>query len=38
MPEEWNSLEGTVEAVVYQNQENGYTVLRLDAHRGEGGL
>ena len=30
MPEEWNSLEGTVEAVVYQNQENGYTVLRLD--------
>ena len=23
-------IEGTVDAVIYQNQENGYTVLRLD--------
>lgn len=30
------SLEGTVETVVYQNQENGYTVLRLDAGEGKG--
>ena len=27
-------IEGTVSAVVYQNQENGYTVLRLDAGDG----
>ncbi|WP_297213914.1 SF1B family DNA helicase RecD2, partial [uncultured Flavonifractor sp.] len=27
-------LEGTVAAVVYQNQENGYTVLRLDVGDG----
>ena len=33
--EEWNSIEGTVEAVIFQNQENGYTVLKLDA--GESG-
>ena len=31
-------IEGTVDAVIYQNRENGYTVLRLDgggagAHR-----
>ena len=32
---EWNLIEGTVEAVIYQNRENGYTVLRLDA--GESG-
>ena len=25
-------LEGTVSAVVYQNEENGYTILRLDVH------
>ena len=25
-----NYLEGTVDSVVYQNEENGYTVLRLD--------
>ena len=25
-----NLLEGTVDSVVYQNEENGYTVLRLD--------
>ena len=24
------NLEGTVDSVVYQNEENGYTVLRLD--------
>ncbi len=30
MQSELNTLEGTVEAVVYQNPENGYTVLRLD--------
>ena len=28
--EELNLIEGTVEAVIYQNQENGYTVLKLD--------
>ena len=27
-------IAGTVETVVYQNQENGYTVLRLDAGEG----
>ena len=30
MPEEWNILNGTVDTVIYQNGENGYTVLRLD--------
>ena len=30
-----NRIEGTVEAVIYQNEDNGYTVLRVDA--GEGG-
>lgn len=29
-------IEGTVDAVIYQNQENGYTVLRLDAGEGRG--
>lgn len=33
---ELNCIEGSVEAVIYQNEENGYTVLRLDA--GEGGV
>ena len=23
-------IEGTVDTVIYQNRENGYTVLRLD--------
>ncbi len=32
---EQNTIEGTVEAVIFQNQENGYTVLKLDA--GESG-
>ena len=27
-------IEGTVSAVVYQNEENGYTVLRLDVGDG----
>lgn len=27
---EMTNLEGTVDSVVYQNEENGYTVLRLD--------
>lgn len=35
MPEDRNLIQGTVEAVIYQNAENGYTVLKLDA--GEGG-
>lgn len=29
--EELNLIEGSVEAVIYQNEENGYTVLRIDA-------
>ena len=28
-------LQGTVQAVVYQNYENGYTVLRLNAETGQ---
>ncbi len=35
MPEEPNILTGTVDSVVYQNAENGYTVLRLDVGDGE---
>ncbi len=31
-----NCIEGSVAAVIYQNEENGYTVLRLEA--GEGGV
>ena len=31
MEEELNVIEGTVDAVIYQNQDNGYTVLKLDA-------
>ncbi len=30
MDELSNCIEGTVDSVVYQNEENGYTVLRLD--------
>lgn len=30
-------VEGTVDAVIYQNQENGYTVLKLDAGE-QGGI
>ena len=29
--EELNLVEGCVDAVIYQNEENGYTVLRIDA-------
>ncbi len=29
-PEERDSLDGTVDTVIYQNEENGYTVLRLE--------
>ena len=29
-------MQGTVSAVIYQNEENGYTVLRLDV--GDGAL
>ena len=29
-PSELIFLEGTVSAVVYRNEENGYTILRLD--------
>ena len=35
--EELNLIEGTVEAVIYQNQENGYTVLKLDCGE-QGGI
>ena len=30
MDEIMNCIEGTVETVIYQNEENGYTVLKLD--------
>ncbi len=29
-------VEGTVSVVIYQNEDNGYTVLRLDAGDGSG--
>ena len=32
--QELELLEGTVSAVIFQNEENGYTILRLDV-RGE---
>lgn len=35
--EELNLVEGTVDAVIYQNEENGYTVLRVDAGE-QGGI
>ena len=25
-----NQVEGTVSSIIYQNEENGYTILRLD--------
>ncbi len=34
-PAELIFLEGTVSAVVYRNEENGYTILRLDAPDGD---
>ncbi len=30
-PEEQSTLEGTVSSIIFQNEENGYTILRLDA-------
>ena len=35
--EEQLLIEGTVDAVIYQNEENGYTVLRVDAGE-QGGI
>ena len=35
--EELNLVEGCVDAVIYQNEENGYTVLRIDAGE-QGGI
>ncbi|MEG1878483.1 MAG: ATP-dependent RecD-like DNA helicase, partial [Pseudoflavonifractor sp.] len=31
-------IEGIVQAVIYQNEENGYTVLKLDAGETQGGI
>ena len=33
--EELTAREGTVQSVVFQNEENGYTVLRLMTEEGE---
>ena len=30
--QELELLEGTVSAVIFQNEENGYTILKLDVH------
>ncbi len=30
-----NLIEGTVSSIIFQNEENGYTILRLDAGQGE---
>ena len=30
-PQELNQVEGTVSAIIFQNEDNGYTILRLDA-------
>ena len=38
MAEELQYIEGTVSAVIYQNEENGYTVLKLDAGEQQGGI
>ena len=32
---EWMTCEGTVHSVIFQNAENGYTVLRLLTEEGE---
>ena len=32
---EQNQLEGVVSAIIYQNEENGYTILRLDVREEE---
>ena len=31
LTEEQSTLEGTVSSIIFQNEENGYTILRLDA-------
>ncbi len=35
MDQSANCIEGTVDTVIYQNEDNGYTVLRLDVGEGE---
>ena len=30
-PQELNLVEGTISSIIFQNEENGYTILRLDA-------
>ena len=30
-------MEGTVDSVIFRNEENGYTVLRLEVGDGDGG-
>ena len=34
-PTELIFLEGTVSSVIYRNEENGYTILRLDTPDGD---
>ena len=34
LTEEQSTLEGTVSSIIFQNEENGYTILRLDAGGG----
>jgi len=34
-PSELNVIEGTVSSIIFQNEENGYTVLRLEGGDGE---
>ena len=34
-PTELILLEGTVSAVIYRNEENGYTILRLESDQEE---
>ena len=29
-PRELQKVEGTVSSIIFQNEENGYTILRLD--------
>ena len=33
--QEWKLVEGTVSSIIYQNEENGYTILRLDVKEEE---
>ena len=32
---EWMEISGSIASVIYQNEENGYAILRLDADNGE---